>query len=97
MATISSLGAGSGVLTQSVIDQLKASDTSAIITPINNKISTNQQQQQAVTLLQSQAMSVSTALSSLQGKGNTSPAKDDSIQISIGRMSLSWFLLQQVR
>ena len=67
MATISSLGAGSGVLTQSVIDQLKASDTSAIITPINNKISTNQQQQQAVTLLQSQAMSVSTALSSLQG------------------------------
>ena len=67
MATISSLGAGSGVLTQSVIDQLKASDTNAIITPINNKISTNQQQQQAVTLLQSQAMSVSTALSSLQG------------------------------
>lgn len=66
MAIVSSLGAGSGVLTQSVIDQLKASDTSAIITPINNKITTNQQQQQAVTLLQSQALSLSTALSSLQ-------------------------------
>ena len=65
--SVSSLGAGSGVLTQSVIDQLKASDTSAIITPINNEISTNQQEQQAVTLLQSQAMAVSTALSSLQG------------------------------
>ena len=39
---LSSLGIGSGVLTSSVIDQLKASDTSLIITPINNKIRRNE-------------------------------------------------------
>ncbi|MDX1809872.1 MAG: flagellar filament capping protein FliD [Sulfurospirillaceae bacterium] len=44
MATsaISSLGIGSnGVLSQSVIDQLKAAETSSIITPIDNKITQN--------------------------------------------------------
>jgi flagellar hook-associated protein 2 len=50
---ISSLGIGSGVLTADVIDQLRAADESAIITPINNKIDLNQQKQDAYSLLTS--------------------------------------------
>jgi flagellar hook-associated protein 2 len=48
---ISSLGAGAGVLTQTVIDQLKAADTKAIITPIDNKITLQKQKDSALSLL----------------------------------------------
>jgi len=47
---VSSLGIGSGVLTANVIDQLKAADTSNIVTPIDNKIALNKQQQDAESL-----------------------------------------------
>jgi flagellar hook-associated protein 2 len=50
---VSSLGAGAGVLTQTVIDQLKAADTKAIITPIDNKITLQKQKDSALGLLSS--------------------------------------------
>ena len=64
--TISSLGAGSGVLTSSVIDQLKANDTTLLVTPIQNKITTNTQQQQSMSLLQSLTTSFGASVSTLQ-------------------------------
>ena len=53
MSDISSLGIGSGVLTADVIDQLKAADSSRIIKPLENKISLNNQKQDAAELLTS--------------------------------------------
>lgn len=50
---VSSLGAGSGVLTSTVIDQLKAADTAAMITPIDKKIILQQQKSSALDLLDS--------------------------------------------
>jgi|LGOV01.1.fsa_nt_gb flagellar hook-associated protein 2 len=52
-SSISSLGIGSGVLTADVIDQLKEADTSRIIKPIENKITLNNQKQDAEELLSS--------------------------------------------
>jgi flagellar hook-associated protein 2 len=64
---VSSLGIGSGVLTSSVIDQLKAADTANIITPITNKITTNTNKQQSMSLLSSLATSFTGSVSSLEG------------------------------
>ena len=64
--TLSSLGIGSGVLTSSVIDQLKANDTTLTITPIDNNITKNTQKQQAMSLLSSLATSLNGSVSSLQ-------------------------------
>ncbi|MDD2905980.1 MAG: flagellar filament capping protein FliD [Sulfurimonas sp.] len=50
---ISSLGIGSGVLTADVIDQLRAADEAAIVTPIDKSIEQNQKQKDAYTLLNS--------------------------------------------
>lgn len=50
---ISSLGLGSGVLTSDIIDQLKEADTSRIVTPIESKITLNDQEQEAEKLLTS--------------------------------------------
>lgn len=63
--TINSLGLGSGVLTQNVIDQLKAGDTAAIIAPIDNKISLQQQKSQAYSLLSSLLSTFQSSVSSL--------------------------------
>lgn len=52
-SSISSLGIGSGVLTADVIDQLKEADESRIIKPIENKITINNQKQDAQELLTS--------------------------------------------
>lgn len=49
--TINSLGIGSNVLTADVIDKLKANDKSLMITPLENKITTQQQKGQALKLL----------------------------------------------
>jgi len=62
---VSSLGIGSGVLTSSVIDQLKANDTAHLITPIDNKITVNTQKQQDINLLQSLVSSFSGSVSTL--------------------------------
>jgi len=51
--TINSLGLGSGVLTSDIIDKLKANDVANIITPINNKITLEQQKGSAYNLLDS--------------------------------------------
>lgn len=53
MATINSLGLGSGVLTADVIDKLKSNDTSLIIKPIENKITLETQKKSALDLLKS--------------------------------------------
>ncbi len=53
MGDISSLGIGSGVLTADVIDQLKEADSSRLIKPIENKITLNNQRQDAEDLLTS--------------------------------------------
>ncbi len=59
MAAISSLGIGSGTLTSSVIDQLKAADVSQTITPITK-------QQQKISTKQSSLGELTALLSSLQ-------------------------------
>jgi flagellar hook-associated protein 2 len=68
MATgaVSSLGLGSGILTASVIDQLKANDTSLIITPITNKITANTQKQASMSMLTSLATTFTDSASSLK-------------------------------
>ncbi|MDD5052036.1 MAG: flagellar filament capping protein FliD [Sulfuricurvum sp.] len=63
--SISSLGAGSGVLTQTVIDQLKAADTKSIITPIDNKITLEKQKGQALNLLGSLLTTFQTSVGAL--------------------------------
>lgn len=51
--TISSLGIGSGVLTADIIEQLKDNDYSLSVTPIENKITLEEQKGQALDLLDS--------------------------------------------
>lgn len=51
--SVNSLGAGAGVLTSDIIDKLKAADTSAMITPIDNKITLQKQKDSALSLLNS--------------------------------------------
>ena len=63
--SISSLGIGSGVLTSDVIDQLKAADESRIISPLDNKITINTQQQDAYELLTSLMSSFKASASAL--------------------------------
>jgi flagellar hook-associated protein 2 len=65
MADISSLGIGSGVLTADVIDQLKEADKSVIIKPIENKITINNQKQDATKLLTSLMKSFKASASAL--------------------------------
>ncbi|AFV96458.1 MULTISPECIES: flagellar filament capping protein FliD [unclassified Sulfuricurvum] len=62
---VSSLGAGSGVLTSTVIEQLKAADTAAIITPLDNKISLQKQKDSALSLLSSLLTTFKTSANSL--------------------------------
>jgi flagellar hook-associated protein 2 len=62
---ISSLGAGSGVLTSSIIDQLKAADTAAIITPITKNITTEQQKGNGLSLISSLLTTFQASASSL--------------------------------
>ena len=64
---ISSLGAGSGVLTSDLIDKLRAADESSIIKPLENKISLANQKDDAYTLLSSLMTTFQTSTSSLDG------------------------------
>lgn len=63
--SISSLGIGSGVLTSDIIDQLKEADTSRIITPMEDKITKNNQKQDAQDLLNNLMKSLKTSASAL--------------------------------
>ena len=53
MATINSLGIGSGVLTSDLIDQLREADENVIIKPLESKIELANQQEDAFALLES--------------------------------------------
>jgi len=64
-SSISSLGIGSGVLTADVIDQLKEADESRIVKPLENKISANNQKQDAYKLLDSLMKSFKASASAL--------------------------------
>lgn len=64
--TISSLGVGSGVLTQGVIDQLKAVDESSFITPLQNKISLAANQLKAMGQISTWMSDLATAAYDLQ-------------------------------
>ena len=63
--SISSLGIGSGVLTSDIIDQLKEADTSRIVTPMEDKITKNNQKQDAQDLLNNLMKSLKTSASAL--------------------------------
>lgn len=63
--SINSLGLGSGVLTSDLIDKLKANDTAQLITPIDRKITLNQQKGQALDLLSSLLSSFKTSVGAL--------------------------------
>lgn len=68
--TINSLGIGSGVLTADVIDQLKENDRSLTVTPIEEKITLQQQKGQALSLLDSLLTTF---------KANVSALEDDTL------------------
>lgn len=61
MATISSLGLGSGTLTSDLLDKLKAGETSATVTPITNSITKIQKQKTDLSSLIVTASSAKTA------------------------------------
>lgn len=67
MATISSLGIGSKVLTSDVIDQLRAVDESTIIKPLENKITLANQKEDAYKLLSSLMTTFKTSAYTLDG------------------------------
>lgn len=64
-SSISSLGIGSGVLTSDVIDQLKAADKAKFVTPIEDKITLNTQQQDAYKLVSTYMNTLKADISSL--------------------------------
>jgi flagellar hook-associated protein 2 len=66
MATINSLGIGSGVLTADVIDQLKENDRSLTVTPIDNKLELNTQKEQSLELFESLITTLQSSVSSLE-------------------------------
>ena len=63
--TINSLGLGSGVLTASIIDKLKANDVANIISPIDRRITLQKQKDTALDLLSSLLSTFKTSVSSL--------------------------------
>lgn len=85
-SSISSLGLGSGVLTSDVIDKLKAADTSALITPITNKITLQQQKNQAYTLLNSLLSTFQSSVNSLSDstlyQGRTVSGNTNSVSVT---------------
>ncbi|MDQ1297740.1 MAG: flagellar hook-associated protein 2 [Campylobacterota bacterium] len=88
--TINSLGIGSGVLTADIIDKLKSRDTSLLITPIDNKITLQQQKGQAIGLLDSLLSSFQSSVSSLsddalyQGRSTSGSTSAVSVSAAAG-------------
>lgn len=83
---VSSLGAGSGVLTATVIDQLKAADTAAIITPLDNKITLQKQKDSALSLLSSLLTTFKSSASSL---GDTALYQERSVSGNTDSVSVT--------
>lgn len=67
MATINSLGIGSGVLTADIIDQLREADESTIIKPLEDKITLANQKEDAYNLLSSLMTTFKSSASALDG------------------------------
>lgn len=84
--TINSLGIGSGVLTADIIDKLKSRDTSLLITPIDNKITLQQQKGQAIGLLNSLLSSFQSSVSSLSNdalyQGRSTSGSTSAVSVS---------------
>lgn len=84
--TINSLGIGSGVLTADIIDKLKSRDTSLLITPIDNKITLQQQKGQAIGLLDSLLSSFQSSVSSLSNdalyQGRSTSGSTSAVSVS---------------
>ena len=67
MATINSLGIGSGVLTSDLLDQLRAVDEEAVIKPLEDKIALDVQQEEAYDLLDTLMTTFKTSSTALDG------------------------------
>jgi len=80
---ISSLGAGSSVLTQDVIDQLRAADESKFVTPIDRKVTAENDKTSAFDVLDAHMDNVYESLKSLNEYGvfesRTTSVSDESI------------------
>jgi len=63
--TINSLGIGSGVLTSDVIEQLRASDEARIVTPLENKVTLQNQKEEAFKLIDSLLSTFKSSVSAL--------------------------------
>ncbi len=84
---VSSLGAGSSILTQDVIDQLKAADNAKFVAPIDAKISAENKKQMAFETTQAGVDSVYESLKSVNEYGvfegrTTSLSKDDVVDVT---------------
>ena len=66
--TISSLGVGSSILTQDVLDQLRKADEAAKVTPITLKIADMQDRNSAMTKVQGWMDALATSVSSIASK-----------------------------
>ncbi len=85
-STISSLGVGSnGVLSQSVIDQLKAADTTVMITPIDNSITQNKTETNDLSILTTLVAGLKSTTSSLSDEITylTTSATSSSSSVSV--------------
>jgi len=67
MATINSLGIGSGVLTSDLIDQLREADEARILKPLEDKIALDVQKEDAYSLLDSLMTTFQSSTSALDG------------------------------
>jgi len=67
MAGVNSLGVGSGVLTSTLIDKLRAADDKILITPLKNKISLANKKDDAFKLLNSLMTTFQSSTSNLSG------------------------------
>jgi len=67
MATINSLGIGSGVLTADIIDKLREADNARILKPLEDKIALDVQKEDAYSMLDSLMSTFQSSTSSLDG------------------------------
>ena len=83
---VSSLGIGSGVLTADVLDQLRAADDEVIIKPIEKKLETANQEEEANKLLNSLMDTFKKSTSALGGEvlylGRAVTGSDDFVSVS---------------
>lgn len=84
--TINSLGIGSGVLTSNIIDQLKAADTAALVTPIDSKLLLQKQKDGALSLLSSLLSTFKSSANALGDstlyQGRTVSGNTDSVSVT---------------